>query len=158
VAWFWKSKRGVSEPKPAKLSYTQIQRLNTLGDDLTKFLAQGQRVKGAVPTKLMEEATRGELRAALIEYLMVLLQKGLPFKMQIQGMEQVAMLFVFMKFFDIPAGGGTREIEPDETYKKALGLWDEFQTLVTKDDGRRFEINEEEIREKVVVKLIEQTK
>lgn len=157
MVWLWKSKETPTQPKVKKLSYSQIDKLNKIGDDLTNFFAKGQRNAGVVPTKLIEESTRGELRAALIENLIILLQKGLPFKMQIQCMDMTAGLFVGMHLFDIPAGGGKREIEADDTYKKSLELWDEFQNLVTKNGGRRFEVNEDEIREKIVIKLIEQT-
>jgi hypothetical protein len=157
MPWFWKNKKTPTQPKTKKLSFSQIEKLNKIGDDLTNFLAKGQRKAGAIPSKLVEESTRGELRAALIENLMVLLQKGLPFTMQIQCMEGTASLFVLFKSFDTPRAGGRREIEADEPYNKSLELWDEFQKLVVRDGGRRFEVNEDEIREKIVIKLIEPT-
>jgi hypothetical protein len=158
MPWFWKSKETPTQPKSKKLPLSQIEKLNKIGDDLTNFLAKGQRKAGAIPSKLVEESTRGELRAALIENLMVSLQKGLPFAMQIQCMEGTASVFVLFKYFDIPRFGGRREIEADEPYNKSLELWDEFQRLVVRDGGSRFEVNEDEIREKIVIKLIEPTK
>ena len=157
MAWFWQKKRVATANKTKALSQKQIDSLNRLGDDFINFLAAGQRKNGAVPTKLVDSASRGEIRAAIIENLIVLLQKGLPFKMQIECMDQISSLFVSMKLFDSDIDGGRREVESDQTYDRANKLWEEFQDLIIRDGGRRFEVNEDEIRERIVIKLIEET-
>lgn len=154
---FWKTKGEVRDKKTSKLSGADIERLNKLGDDFTNFMASGQRDGGAVPTKLLDSASRGEIRAALIENLIVVLQKGLQFKMQIECMEAVTGLFVGMQFFETSIAGGKREVETQEKYDKANKLWEEFQNLIIRDGGSRFELNEDEIRQKIVKRLIEET-
>jgi hypothetical protein len=154
---FWKTKGEVRDKKTSKLSRAEIERLNKLGDDFTNFMGAGQRGDGAVPTKLLDSASRGEIRAALIENLIVLLQKGLEFKMQIECMEAVTGLFISMQFFETNIAGGNREVESQEKYDKANELWEEFQNLIIRDGGSRFELNEDEIRQKIVRRLIEET-
>lgn len=155
MAWFWQKKGGPKANNTKSLSQTQIDRLNRLGDDFTNFLAAGQRKGGAIPTKLLNSASRGEIRAAIVENVIVILQKGLPFKMQIECMDNISALFVMMKFFDSNMDGGKREVESDQTYDRANKLWEEFQDLIIRDGGRRFEVNENEIREKIVMKLLD---
>ena len=95
----------------------------------------------------------------MIEHLIFLLSLGAPFEQQIKWVKCAEKLFCYQTFlFDVKAAGGEREIEPRELRREYLGLWSEFQDLIVKDDGRRFEVNEDEIREKIVIKLIEQTK
>ena len=154
---FWKTKGEVRDKKTSKLSRAEIERLNKLGDDFTNFMGAGQRGDGAVPTKLLDSASRGEIRAALIENLIVLLQKGLEFKMQIECMEAVTLLFVGMQCFETNIAGGNREVESQEKYDKANELWEEFQNLIIRDGGSRFELNEDEIRQKIVRRLINET-
>ena len=154
---FWKTKGEVRDKKISKLSRTEIERLNKLGDDFTNFMGAGQRGGGAVPTKLLDSASRGEIRAALIENLIVLLKKGLEFKMQIECMEAVTLLFVGMQCFETNIAGGNREVESKEKYDKANELWEEFQNLIIRDGGSRFELNEDEIRQKIVRRLINET-
>ena len=158
MAWCWKSKGGVSEQKPAKLSYDQIERLRKLGDDYIKFMSAGQRVAGAVPSKLLNSASLNEIRAGVYEHLMVLLQVGLTFPQQIEIMEATTTMFLAMKYFETSFAKGQREVESEESYNKSLEFWDLFQNLIIRDEGRRFEINEEEIRGKIVCKLIRETK
>jgi len=158
VAWFWKSKEAVTKKKPAKLSYDQIERLRKLGDDYIQFMSAGQRVAGAVPSKLLNSSSLNEIRAGAYEHLMVLLKIGLNFPQQIKIMEATTTMFLAMRYFETSFAGGQREVESEESYNKSMELWEVFQNLIVKDGGRRFEINEEEIREKVVTKLLEEAK
>ena len=156
MPWFWNKQN--SPAKTKKLSYEKIQRLRKIGDDYTDFVAKGQQPGGATPSKILDSATRSEIRAGLIEHLIFLLSLGAPFEQQIKWVKCAEMLFCYQTFlFDVKAAGGEREIEPRELRREYLGLWDEFQDLIVKDEGRRFEVNEDEIREKIVIKLIEQT-
>ena len=157
MAWFWKNK-GLHTAKPKKLSWDEIQRLRKIGDDFADFMAKGQRKGGAVPSKLLNSATLGEIRAGLIEHLMFVLSLGAPFEQQIKWLDATQMLFCFVYNFDTPFLGGERENESEELKRKTFELWDAFQDLIIKDEGRRFEVNEWDIREKIVVKLIQQTK
>ena len=156
MAWFWQKQD--SKAKTQKLSWEQIQRLKNIGDDYAEFMGKGGRDGGATPSKLLDSATRSEIRAGLIEVLVAYLQLGTPFKEQIKLVRAIETLFHTTMVFGISAAGGKREIESREIRSKYLGLFDEFEDLIVKDEGRRFEVNEDEIREKIVVKLIEQTK
>ena len=157
MAWFWQNKGAETKKKSTRLTNEQIKRLKRLGDDFTKFMGAGQRNAGAVPTILLEKATRAEIRAGLIENLIDLLQRGFSFEQQIKIMENMTAIFLAMNYFDIQIAGGNRKIESDTPYQRSLDLWDEFQDLITRDGGKRFEVNEDEIREKIVIKLIEET-
>jgi hypothetical protein len=157
VPWFWNKQSPPAKTK--KLSYEKIQRLRKIGEDYADFVARGQGPGGATPSKILDSSKRSEIRAGLIEHLISALSLGAPFEQQIKWVKAVEMLFCYQTFvFDVKAAGGEREIETRELRKEYLGLWDEFQDLIVKDEGRKFEFNEDEIREKIVIKLIEQTK
>lgn len=158
MGWLWMGKSGVNFPRQKNLTFAEIDKLRRLGDDYVRFMAAGQRIGGAAPSNLLNTATREEIRAGAIENLMVLLKSGLTFPQQIKAMEATTTMLLTMRYFETQPAGGQREIEAEESYNRSMELWDVFQDLITKDDGRRFEVNEEEIREKVVIKLLEKIK
>jgi hypothetical protein len=153
VRWLCKTKSGVSDKKPTTLSYKQIDRLNKIGDEFTEFIGKVQRRENGVYSKILGSATRGEIRAGLVENLIRLLKKGFPFDQQIKMVKATGSLFLMTKSFDIKPIGN-REVEENDVYMNSLGLWDELQEIITKDGGRSFEVNETEIRERIVCKLI----
>ena len=158
MPWFWRKKEQKEEALTNRLSWDNICRLRQIAYDMSDSLAKGQRQNGALPSEMLEQSTRGEIRGALIERLMQILESDAPKQLQAKAIDATAQIFITMQVFDIKQAGGTREMESQDIYMESLALWDKFQELVIKDNGRRFEVDEGEIREKVVVKLIEQSK
>ena len=72
-------------------------------------------------------------------------------------MEVVTLLFVSMQLNESMISETMREVEIKEKYDKANKLWEEYQNHELRNGGSLLELNEDEIREKIVVKLIVET-
>ena len=83
-------------------------------------MSAGQRVAGAVPSKLLNSASLNEIRAGVYEHLMVLLQVGLTFPQQIKIMEATTTMFLAMRYFEtsLQRGKGRWSLK-----KATINLW-----------------------------------
>lgn len=141
-----------------KSKVTDFVRLLVIGDALVSYVASGKNQTDAPVPAILKSASRGEIRAGLIEVCIDRLNPGLSFKDQIKLVENIGILFwQYVGSFDLKTerSQGTREPETKELRDKVSDLWDLFQDLIVKDDGRRFEINKAELREKIYPSLLQ---
>ena len=140
-----------------KSNKTDFVKLLVIGEALVSYVASGKNQTDEPVPSILKSATRGEMRAGLIEVCIDRLQPGLSFKDQIKLVEHIGILFWnYIGSFDLKTERpqGAREPESKELRDKVSDLWDLFQDLIVRDEGRRFEINKTELREKIYPHLL----